>query len=517
LSGSSGDEMKRLEFFLIAILLLALTALPIHCQSANESVVEKLNALVEQDKEGLINATQDLVRIKSVRDVPQPGAPFGEGPAKALEKALQIASDLGFATTNLDGYIGYAEYGQGDEYVAVLAHMDVVPDGDGWTYPPYGAEIHDGRIYGRGAIDDKGPAMAALYALKAVRDANLTLGKRVRVIFGCSEETGGPDVEHYLLREKEPVSGFTPDAYFPAIYAEKGLMSFDMSKNLTDDISDNISEEPRGDIRIISLQEGTAYNIVPDKAVARIQAADPDQVAAACDAFAGMTGYNLSAEIAAEKDGAARTIRITSLGKAAHGSTPEKGKNAAMQLIAFLATLDMGSAEMSEAIRFLSASIGTETDSKSFGLAMEDEPSGNLTLCVGLVNATPERVVLCLNIRYPVTYSFQDVMGRFNQTIEGTGFVAENWQANQSPLFYPKDSPLIMTLTRVYAEQTGRNDSAIAIGGGTYAKEMPNIVASGPMMPGQEEVEHQANEYIAIDQLINVTKIYALGIYELAK
>lgn len=513
MSGSSGDKMKRLEFFLIAILLLALTAAPVHCQSANKSVVEKLNALVEKDKEGLINATQDLVKIKSVRETPQAGARFGEGPAKALDRALQIASDLGFATTNLDGYIGYAEYGQGDEYVAVLAHLDVVPEGDGWTYPPYGAEIHDGRIYGRGAIDDKGPAMAALYALKAVRDANISLSKRVRVIFGCSEETGGPDVEHYLELENEPVSGFTPDANFPAIYAEKGLMSFDLAK----DLSADLMEEQREDIRIVSIQGGTAYNIVPDKAVARIQAADPDQVAAACDAFAGKTGYNLSAEIAAEKDGAAGTVLITSLGKAAHGSTPYKGKNAAMQLIAFLATLKLDSSEMAESIEFLNDSIGMETDGKSFGLAMEDEPSGNLTLCVGLVNATPERMVLGLNIRYPVTYSFQDVMGRFNQTIEGTGFVAENWQANQSPLYYPKDSPLIMTLTRVYAEQTGRNDSAIAIGGGTYAKEMPNIVASGPMMPGQEEVEHQANEYIAIDQLINVTKIYAQDIYELAK
>ena len=512
--------MNRSKIYLIAVLLQALTALqPVYCQSLNNSAVdeysavEKLNALVEQDKEGLINATQELVRIKSVRDTPQPGAPFGEGPAKALDEALQIASDLGFATTNLDGYIGYAEYGEGDEYVAMLAHLDVVPEGEGWTYPPYGAEIHDGRIYGRGAIDDKGPAMASLYALKAVRDANLTLGKRVRVIFGCSEETGGLDVEHYLLREKEPVSGFTPDAYFPAIYAEKGLMSFDMSKNLSDDISAESEEE----IKIMSIQGGTAYNIVPDKAVARVRAADPDQVREACSEFAGETGYNLTAEIESGNDDAAGTVLITSLGKAAHGSTPEKGTNAAMQLIAFLATLDMGSSEMSEAIRFLNASIDMETDGKSFGLAMEDEPSGNLTLCVGLVNATPERMVLGLNIRYPVTYSFQDVMARFNQTIEGTGFVAENWQANQSPLFYPKDSPLILTLTRVYAEQTGRNESAIAIGGGTYAKEMPNIVASGPMMPDQEEVEHQANEYIAVDHLINITKIYAQDIYELAK
>lgn len=504
----------------LAVLLLALTALqPVYCQSLNNSAVdeysavEKLNALVEQDKEGLINATQELVRIKSVRDLPQPSAPFGEGPAKALDKALQIASDLGFATTNLDGYIGYAEYGEGDEYVAVLAHLDVVPEGEGWKYPPYGAEIHDGKIYGRGAIDDKGPAMASLYALKAVRDANISLGKRVRVIFGCSEETGGPDVEHYLKLEKAPVSGFTPDAYFPAIYAEKGLMSFDLAK----DLSADLQAEPREDISIISIQGGTAYNIVPDKVVARIQATDPDQVREACSEFAGEMGYNLTAEIEAERDDAAGTVLITSLGKAAHGSTPEKGINAAMQLIAFLDSLDLGSSEMSDAIRFLNASIDMETDGTSFGLAMKDEPSGNLTLCVGLVNATPEHIALGLNIRYPVTYSFQDVMGRFNQTIEGTGFAAENWQANQSPLYYPKESPLILTLTRVYAEQTGRNDSAIAIGGGTYAKEMPNIVASGPMMPDQEEVEHQANEYIAVDHLINITRIYAQDIYELAK
>jgi succinyl-diaminopimelate desuccinylase len=501
--------MNRLKAFLIAMLLLALIALhPVHSQSvnesaANESTVMKLNAIVEQDRDGLINATQELVKIKSVKDQPLPGAPFGEGPAKALDKALQIAGDLGFATKNLDGYIGYAEYGQGDEYVAVLAHVDVVPEGDGWKYPPYGAQIHDGRIYGRGAIDDKGPAMSALYALKAVRDANLSLSKRVRVIFGSSEETGGPDVEHYLETEKAPATGFTPDANFPAIYAEKGIISLDLVKDL--------STLQTGDVRIVSIQSGTAYNIVPDRAVAEIIASDPDQVASACSSFAAEKGYNLTA-----KPGPGN-VSITSVGKAAHGSTPYKGQNAAMQLFAFLATLDLPSSDMTDAVKFINASIGMETDGESLGLAMEDEPSGNLTLNVGLVNATLERMTLGLNIRYPVTFTFDDVMGRLNQTLEGTGFRVEISSQVQSPLYYPKDSPLIVTLTRVYAEQTGRNESAIAIGGGTYAKEMPNIVASGPMMPDQEEVEHQANEYIAIDHLVNVTKIYAQDIYELAK
>ena len=496
--------MHRQKFFLIAMLLSAFMAgHPVYGQSGNESVTENLNALVEQDREALINATQELVKIRSVREDPLPGAPFGEGPAKALDKALQISSDLGFATRNLDGYIGYAEYGQGDDYIALLAHMDVVPEGEGWKYPPYGAEIHDGRIYGRGAIDDKGPAMAALYALKAVRDANLTLSKRVRVIFGCSEETGGPDVEHYLETEKAPVSGFTPDANFPAIYAEKGIISFDLVKDL--------ATEQTGDIRIVSIQSGTAYNIVPDRAVAEIMASNPDQVASACKSFAAEKGYDLTA-----KPGPGN-VSITSAGKAAHGSTPYKGQNAAMQLFAFLATLDLSSSDMSDAIRFVDASIDMETDGRSLGLAMEDEPSGNLTLNVGLVNATTERMTLGLNVRYPVTYTFDDVMGRLNQSLEATGFRVELSSQVQSPLYYPKDSPLIVTLTRVYAEQTGRNESAIAIGGGTYAKEMPNIVASGPMLLDQEEVEHQANEYIAIDHLVNVTKIYAQDIYELAK
>lgn len=507
--------MNRCEIFQVAMLLLALVALnPVYCQSSNNSTAAKLGAIVEQDRDGLIDATQQLVKIRSVREDPLPGAPFGEGPAKALDKALEIAAGLGFSTKNLDGYIGYAEYGQGDEYVAVLAHLDVVPEGDGWKYPPYAAEISEGKIYGRGAIDDKGPAMSALYAMKAVRDANLSLSKRVRVIFGCSEETSGPDVEHYLKSEKAPVSGFTPDAYFPAIYAEKGLLSFDMSKNLSEDQS--AKQQPSG-IRIVSILSGTAYNIVPDKAVAEVLATDTDKIIAECRTFAGETGYNLTAEAAAEKGDMPGRVLITSIGKAAHGSIPYKGKNAAMQLIAFLATLDSGDSDMSEAIKFLNSSIGMETDGKSFGLAMEDRPSGNLTFCVGKLNATAERIVLGLNIRYPVTFTYRDVMDRFNQTVKGTGFAPENWQQNQSPLYYPMDSPLISILTKVYAENTGKNDSAIAIGGGTYAKEMPNIVASGPMMPDQEEVEHQANEYIAIDQLVSITKIYAQDIYELAK
>lgn len=326
------------------------------CQSMNESAAEKLNKLVDKDKDDLINSTQELVRIKSVSGEPEEGAPFGEGPALALDKALEIARSLGFNTTNLDGYIGYAEYGQGPDYVGVLAHVDVVAEGDGWKYPPYGAEIHDGKMYGRGTIDDKGPAMAAIYALKAVRDSNLSLTKRVRVIFGSDEETGTADVEHYLDIEAPPVSGFTPDANFPAIYAEKGILTFDLARNLTTKPSDMRIMRILFKKNLTALQGGIAYNIVPDEASAEIITRTPYLVVAACRNFAKETGYNLTAEVA---NG---TVSINSVGLAAHGSVPYKGKNAVMQLFAFLGTLPLISSDMKDAIDFINAKIDMETD-----------------------------------------------------------------------------------------------------------------------------------------------------------
>jgi succinyl-diaminopimelate desuccinylase len=262
---------------------------------------------------------------------------------------------------------------------------------------------------------------------------------------------------------------------------------------------------------LTAVKGGIAPNIVPDEASAEIITSNPAQIIAACRSFANETGYNLTGET---DNG---TVLVKSIGLAAHGSEPYRGKNAVMQLFAFLGTLYLSGSDMKDAIDFINAKIDTETDGKSFGLAMKDEPSGNLTLNVGMANVTDDRIILRLNIRYPVTHTSEEVMRIINQTIEETGFSVENMQQDLKPLYYPINSPLIRTLTRVYNNETGRNDTPIAIGGGTYAKDMRNIVASGPIMPGQEEVEHQPNEYIAIDQLVNIAKIYAQDIYELAK
>ncbi|HHY13423.1 MAG TPA: Sapep family Mn(2+)-dependent dipeptidase, partial [Thermoanaerobacterales bacterium] len=182
-----------------------------------------LEKQIERYRNDIIKSVQEQIKIKSVKGESKPGMPFGEGPREALEHALKLSEELGFKTKNVDGYAGHAEYGEGDDIVGVLVHLDVVPEGTGWVHPPYGGEIHDGKIYGRGTIDNKGPAIAALYALKALKDSGVNMKRRVRIIFGTDEESGWEDMDYYMENEENPMCGFSPDALFPIINSEKGI------------------------------------------------------------------------------------------------------------------------------------------------------------------------------------------------------------------------------------------------------------------------------------------------------
>lgn len=183
---------------------------------------EILNKNIDKYKEKLLKSIVEVVNIPSVEGEPKEDAPFGENPKAALIKALDISKTLGLQTTNLDNYIGYAQYGEGEGYIGVLGHLDVVPEGEGWRFPPYSGYIEDGKIYGRGVLDNKGPIMAALYGLYAIKESGLTLSKPVRIIFGTNEETGFNDIPYYLKKEKPPIMGFTPDCKYPVVYGERG-------------------------------------------------------------------------------------------------------------------------------------------------------------------------------------------------------------------------------------------------------------------------------------------------------
>jgi succinyl-diaminopimelate desuccinylase len=462
----------------------------------------EINKIIEELKDDLIDSTAELIKIKSIEDEAKEGKPYGEGVASALEKALEISEKLGFKTVNVDGYVGYAEYGEGDEYVGVLGHLDLVPEGDGWKYPPYAAEIHDGKMYGRGTTDDKGPIMAALYGLKAIKEAKLPLSKKVRILFGTNEETGSNEIEHYLAKEKPPVLGFTPDAEYPIIYAEKGITIFDVVKKL----------EIKSDkaIKLKYIKGGEASNMVPDYCEAGIECPDTDMIIRSVEYCANRNGIELTAE---EKDG---LVVVKSFGLSAHGSTPEIGKNAIMQMFKFLAELPLGHCDELQFIRFFNNNVGNETDGKSFGVDLEDEPSGKLSFNVGTISMENNEIKMSLNLRYPVTYKAEDLMEKFNKKIEGTGIKIENFQ-DQKPLYFDDKHPLIKSLQKVYKEQTGKEPELLAIGGGTYAKEMPNMVAFGPLFPGEPDVIHKKDEYIELENLVLNSKIYGHAIYELAK
>ncbi|WP_085829598.1 dipeptidase PepV [Clostridium massiliodielmoense] len=460
----------------------------------------KINNLVDNMKDSIVKSTQELIAIKSVKEESKENKPFGEDPAKALEYCLNLCSKMGFKTVNLDNYIGYAEYGEGEEYIGVLGHVDVVPEGDGWIYPPYGGEVHEGKIFGRGTMDDKGPMIACVYGLKAIKDAGIKPAKKIRVIFGTNEESGSEgEIDRYFESEKAPIAGFTPDAEYPIINGEKGLTIFDLVKELDEENNS-----------IAYIKGGQKANMVPDYCEAGILINDANIVINAAKDFGDKTGFDISVE---PKDD---MVVIKSKGVSAHGSLPQLGKNAIMQLFMFIGELPLEDSDIVNFIKFMNKHIGMEVYGESFGVGLEDEVSGKLSFNVGVVNMDKDKITMTLNLRYPVTCKFEDMMNGLNKTLSNTGINMENMD-HQEPLYFPEDNKIIKILSKVYEEQTGDKTKLLSIGGGTYAKEMPNIVAFGPIFPGEPDLDHQANEYIKVDDLIKNAKIYAHAMYELAK
>lgn len=454
-----------------------------------------LNDAVLARKEQMIKSLQENLRIPSVRGEEMPDAPYGVEVKKALLHALETAKDLGFKTCNVDYHMGWCEYGEGDEMVAVLAHLDVVPEGDGWTYEPYGAEISDGKIWARGTTDDKGPAIAALYALAALRDSELLLNRRVRVLFGCNEETGSNDVEYYLSHGGEvPVMGFTPDGEYPVINGEKGILISAFSKQY----------EQSGELKLLSVKGGTAANVVPNYAVAEFSC---PLVLADEIVKTNIPKVNFTLT----ENG----FKVEAFGVSAHGSIPETGENAICRLLGAMNTLPL-SEELKSTLSFLYEKVGRDTCGKAAGIYLCDEVSGPLSLNLGTISGDELKLTVEINYRYPVTFSYDDCATAFNKLFDDAGFALDS-ETHSHKLYFSEGSLLVKSLLKVYEEQTGFKDKPKCIGGGTYAKSMPNILAFGPVFPGEEAREHQSDEYITVDNLVKNARIIAAAMYELAK
>ena len=454
-----------------------------------------LKECVKKLEPDLLASLQENLKIPSVQGEPEPGAPYGAHVRESLDHVLATAEKLGFATVNMDGQLGWCEYGEGEEMIAVLGHLDVVPAGDGWTFDPWGGEIRDNRIFGRGTMDDKGPSIAALYALAALRDSGLPIRRRIRVLFGCNEESGSGDMKYYLSHGGEiPVMGFTPDGEYPVINGEKGIINVTYGKTL----------HQTGTLRLVSIHGGTAPNVVPAAASAKL----------ACDGELAKRIAQLHAPglcFTAAGDG----VFVEAMGVSAHGSTPEQGKNAIGRLVLALDTLPF-EGEARDTIHFLAETLGMETDGASAGIALCDEVSGKLSLNWGTLNLENDRLSMKINYRYPVTKCYDDCAPILDGKFLAAGFEKEA-QLHKERLYVPEDSELVSTLMKVYREQTGLMDKPKSIGGGTYAKNLPNIVAFGPIFPGDEIREHKPDEFLEIPRLMQNAQIIAAAMYEMAK
>lgn len=467
--------------------------------------IDWMNEVLKR-KDALIENTRELLKIKSVLDEENmnPDAPLGEGVKAALEFMLNLGEKDGFKVKNVDHLAGHIEFGKGEELIGILCHVDVVPEGDGWSSDPFGAEIRDGKIYARGAIDDKGPTMAAYYAMKIIKELGLPLNKRVRMIIGTDEESEWRCVEHYFAHEEMPAMGFAPDADFPIIYAEKGIADFDF---VLTPVTGSLQESG---IEVIRFEAGQRYNMVPDYAVASLMAPGQEEwVGSRFEEF-------LTASDSEGKFSTGNGELVLELkGVSAHGMEPEHGKNAGLLLSSFLAGLPLQEQAKSyfsfAAEKFLNDSRG-----KNLEIAFSDHITGDLTVNVGkMVYDKEEGGKFGINLRYPVTADIAYIKKRLQKIAAANGFSITNF-SDSKPHYVEENDFLIQTLQKVYEEQTGEKAELLSIGGGTYARSLKSGVAFGPLFPGRPDVAHQKDEYIIIDDLLKAAAIYAQAVYELA-
>ena len=440
------------------------------------------NYLTEQIKEDFLASLKLLISYPSVLNENENGTPFGQAIQDVLEKTLEICQGLGFKTyLDPKGYYGYAEIGQGKELLAVLCHLDVVPSGDeaDWKTPPFEAIVKDGYIFGRGVQDDKGPSMAALYAVKALLDSGVVFQKRVRFIFGTDEETLWRCMSRYNELEETATLGFAPDSSFPLTYAEKGLLQVKL-------------HGPGSDF--LQLEAGEAFNVVPAKA--SYQGAFLEKV------IAGLRAAGFDYEETADE--------VTVLGVPKHAKDAAQGINAIVRLAKVLQLL-----APHPALSFIADAVGEDaTGSRLFGPIL-DEPSGSLSFNIAGLTITPERSEIRIDLRIPVLADKEDLVRVLSKKAADYQLTYEEFDY-LAPLYVPKNSELVSTLMGIYQEKTGDTSPAMSSGGATFARTMPNCVAFGALFPGAEQTEHQANERAKLDDLYNAMDIYAETIRGLA-
>ena len=449
----------------------------------------KVYELIDSYRDEYVRMLQDWIRTPSVKEEAAPGAPFGTDVRKMLDLAMKDAREMGFVVRDFDGYACDVTLGGAEEKIAVLGHLDVVPTGDGWTKPPFEGLIENGRIYGRGTNDDKGPALASLFAMKAIRDAGIPLKKGIRLILGCDEESGWEDMEYYGAHERIPDVGFSPDATFPLINTEKGMIVLKLR-----------APAAKSGLKVLQVSAGDRVNVIPGECTALAEGGE--ELAEKVRAYAEKTGLPYTAEVTG------RGVAITATGIPGHSAYPKGKRNAAGMMLLLLRELG---AEGPAAV--LAEAVGLEHDGASLGCACRDEVSKELTCNMGILRLEDGEWFATLDFRCPVTADQEKLKEAAAAHLPG--FAIET-DTQKPPHHVPADSGLVKSLLAAYDEETGLKGEPMSTGGGTYAKVLKQGVAFGALFPDEEDLAHQADEYETIDRLMLAMKIYANALVRLA-
>ena len=462
---------------------------------------QKLDAIVDSYREDILETMKRWIAIPSVQ-APRAAenAPFGKETRRMLDTAMADASSMGFEAKEFDGYAMHAQMGHGEKTLGILCHLDVVPAGDGWKHDPWGAEIEDGKLYGRGIADDKGAAILSLYAMKAVREAGVKLKDGVRLILGCDEETGMTDMRYYAEHSDLPDYGFSPDAEFPVINIEKGGLSLNLTAVT--------GGEDGAELPVYELYAGVRQNVVPGIAWAKLGVNDMAKFEKKLNAVREETGFELNCEY---EDG---ICRLVAMGQSAHASMPHLGKNAAGMLLIALDRLNAGGGSR-RAIKGLAELLGLDGTGRALGIACEDEISGALTCNLGILRYDQNRLSARLDIRYPLCANEELMCGQAVKSVARYGMGVE-LVGSHTPHHVPAEHKVVKGLLKAYSEATGTPGYAFAIGGGTYSRCMPNTVAFGLNFPGDTDMCHMPDEYMEVDKMMLSARILARAICELA-
>lgn len=446
----------------------------------------------------------EIIEIPSTLGEAQPNAPFGKECRRALDWFLKKGKEYGFKTEDLNGYCGYAEYGEGKEMIGILCHLDVVPAGTGWTYPPYKLTNVDGMLYGRGVVDDKGSVVMCLNALKEIKESGIKLGKRVRIIAGCNEEHGSECIKYYSKHGEIPSLCFVPDSDFPLINSEKGILHLNVSLVPDENFATSVK----------SIVGGESYNVVPDNAsiaikknseFASLLKYENERIFTTPEFANAVITYSHTLSDFSVTNG--EELVIAAKGISGHAMEPHKADNAIWKLFHLLEPMH------SKTVELMNKYVCTPAALENLGLNCEDKMSGDLTMSMGIISFEGGKLRFTLDLRLPISADYKNII----KTIE-TKLNANVEIHKYAPnLYIPEDSVLVKTLLGVYEKCTGEKAECLVCGGGTYARELPNAIAFGPTFADMETNIHNIDECSSVENFMKAYKIYKEAIIALAK